>query len=66
MVGLLLPEAMCDYFYCQAGDRDRIGFTVFMDGGRTLFDSVKPHPDWSLLTEPSVYTMRPCGYCFLE
>jgi len=23
--------------------------------------TVKPHPDWSLVTEPSVYTMRSCG-----
>ena len=24
----------------------------------------KPHPDWSLVTEPSVYTMRSCGLLF--
>ena len=28
--------------------------------------TVKPHPDWSLVTEPSVYTMRSCVFCFLE
>ena len=28
--------------------------------------TVKPHPEWSLVTEPSVYIMRPCCYCFLE
>ena len=26
--------------------------------------TVKPHPDWSLVTEPSVYTMRSCGLLF--
>ena len=29
VVGLSLPEAMFDYFYCQAGGWDRIGFIVF-------------------------------------
>ena len=24
--------------------------------------SMKPHPDWSLVTEPSVYIMRSCGF----
>ena len=26
--------------------------------------TVKPHPEWSLATEPSVYTMRYCGLLF--
>ena len=26
--------------------------------------TVKHHPDWSLVTEPSVYTMRYCGLLF--
>ena len=26
--------------------------------------TVKPRPDWSLVTEPSVYTMRSCGLPF--
>ena len=26
--------------------------------------TVKPHPDWSLVTEPSVYTMRSCDLLF--
>ena len=26
--------------------------------------TVKPHPDWSLVTKPSVYTMRSCGFLF--
>ena len=25
---------------------------------------VKSHPDWCLVTEPSVYTMRSCGLLF--
>ena len=29
VVGLSLPGAVCDYFYCQAGGWVRIGFTVF-------------------------------------
>ena len=52
VVVLSLPEAMCDYFYCQAGGWDRIGFIVFMDGGRTLFDSETPpwlvFGDWAI------------------
>ena len=28
--------------------------------------TVKPHPDWSLVTEPSVYTMRSCGTVFVN
>ena len=26
--------------------------------------TMKPHPDWSLVTEPSVYTMRSCELLF--
>ena len=26
--------------------------------------TLKPHPDWSLVTEPSVYTKRSCGLLF--
>ena len=26
--------------------------------------TVKPHPVWSLVTEPSVYTKRACGFLF--
>ena len=26
--------------------------------------TVKSHPDWSLVTEPSVYTMRSCSLLF--
>ena len=29
----------CFYLHCQAGGWDRMGCTVFMDGGRTLLDS---------------------------
>ena len=29
--------------------------------------TVKPYPDWSLVTEPSVYAMRSCGFAvFLD
>ena len=35
---------------------DCICCMVFMDGG--------PHSNWSLVTEPSVYTMRSCGLQF--
>ena len=27
--------------------------------------TVKPHPDWSSVTEPSVYIMRSCGLLLL-
>ena len=32
-----------------------------MDCGRTLL----VYPDWSLMTEPPVYTMRSCGLLFV-
>ena len=44
-------------------ETDRIGRTVFVDGSRTLLDSEAP-PGWSLVTEPSMYTMRSCGLLF--
>ena len=66
VVGLSLPGAVCDYFYCQAGGWVRIGFTVFYGWWSHLVWQWKPHPEWSLVTEPSVYIMRPCGYYFLE
>ena len=53
----------CFHFHCQAGGWNRIGCTVFMDGGSTLFDR-EAHSDWSLMTEPSVYTMRSWGLLF--
>ena len=26
--------------------------------------TAKPHPDWSLVTQPSMYNMRSCGLLF--
>ena len=53
---------------CQAGGWDCIGCIVFTDGtlvvAPCLTMTVKPHPDWSLVTEPSVYIMRSCGLLF--
>ena len=71
MCGLTVPswgipaEVMgdCFHLHCQAGGCDHICLTVFMDGSCTLLD-MKPHPDWSLVTKPSVYTMRSCGLLF--
>ena len=46
-------DNICDCFHCQAGGWDFIGCTVFVDGVAPCL-TVKPHPDWPLVTEPSV------------
>ena len=55
----------CFHLHCQAGGWDRIGCTVFIDGSCVApCLTVKHHPDWSVVTESSVYTMRSCGLLF--
>ena len=55
----------CFHLHCQTGGWDCKGCTVFMDGVVAHCLTVKPHPDWSFVTEPSVYTMRSCGLLLL-
>ena len=52
-------ESMCDYFHFQSqpGGWDRIGCMIIMDSGRTCL-TVETRPAWSLVTEPSAYTLR--------
>ena len=46
----------CFHLHCQAGSWDRTGCTVFLDGGRTLFDNETYH--WRELPQVSFFLSR--------
>lgn len=52
----------CFHFHYQAGCSDLVGCTAFADGGDNApYSRVKPHPDGSLINEPSMYIMISSG-----